>query len=356
MSFLRELLTPKRVVVVLLAALFLIFFSRQLGTVLLPFLIAVSFAVILEPVIGFLERRLRFPRSLAVLATLVAVGGLAWYGIVLIVGQLVGQLIDLASLLPVYRETITEMTEDLLGHLQTLNESLPPIVSVNIQTSVQDFLVTLEDSTRDLINRVLGAFSGLPSFLLVSIITLVATYFFSRDKELIIDTFMHFVPPGSRDKALEFRRTLSVDLFGYIKGRFLLFIISTVITAVGLFLIGTRYWVLLAILIGIIEQVPVVGPGIVFTPWVAMSVISGDIDRAVYLTILYFIIFATRNFAEPKILGDSVGLHPLIMLLAIYGGVVFFGVVGLVLGPVLAIIIRATTVAGLFKFPPYADK
>ena len=80
-----------------------------------------------------------------------------------------------------------------------------------------------------------------------------------------------------------------------------MFIISTVITAVGLFLIGTRYWVLLAILIGIIDQVPVVGPGIVFTPWVAMSVISGDIDRAVYLTILYFIIFATRNFAEPKI-------------------------------------------------------
>ena len=50
------------------------------------------------------------------------------------------------------------------------------------------------------------------------------------------------------------------------------------------------------------------------------------------------------------------GQHPLIMLLANYGGVVFFGGVGLVLGPVLAIIIRATTVAGLFKFQPYADK
>jgi predicted PurR-regulated permease PerM len=100
----------------------------------------------------------------------------------------------------------------------------------------------------------------------------------------------------------------------------------------------------------------VIGPGIVFTPWVAMSVIAGDINRAVYLTILYFVIFATRNFAEPKVLGDSVGLHPLIMLLAIYGGVVFFGVMGLFLGPVLAIVIRATTAAGLLKFPPYAEK
>jgi sporulation integral membrane protein YtvI len=356
MSLLRELLTPKRIIVFVILAVLLIFFSRQLGTVVLPFLTAASCAVILEPLVNFLVRRLRFPRSIAALATLIAVGGLALYGIILIIGQLVGQLIDLASLLPVYRETITDMTEDLLSHVQALNESLPAIVSVNIQNSVQDFLVTLENSTKDLINRVLEMFSGMPSFVLVTIITLVATYFISRDKDLIIDTFMQFVPPSSREKALEFREKLSVDLFGYVKGRFLMLLISMAITAIGLVLIGTRYWVLLAIVIGIIDQIPVIGPGIVFTPWVAMCVIAGDIDRAVYLTLLYFVLFAVRNFAEPKIIGDSVGLHPLIMLLAMYGGVVFFGVVGLILGPVLAIIIRATTAAGLIKFPPYSDK
>ncbi|NMB01775.1 MAG: AI-2E family transporter, partial [Firmicutes bacterium] len=100
MSFLRELLTPKRVISFAVIALVLVFFSRQLATVLLPFLIAISFAVILEPAIGFLERRLRFPRGIAVLATLVAVAGLAWYGIVLVLGEIIGQLMDLAALLP----------------------------------------------------------------------------------------------------------------------------------------------------------------------------------------------------------------------------------------------------------------
>ncbi|NMB21375.1 MAG: AI-2E family transporter, partial [Firmicutes bacterium] len=75
-----------------------------------------------------------------------------------------------------------------------------------------------------------------------------------------------------------------------------------------------------------------------------------------YLTILYFIIFAFRNFSEPKIMGDSVGLHPLIMILAIYGGIVFFGVTGIVAGPVIAIIIRATTASGLFKWPLYSEE
>ena len=136
MHWLREMLTPKRVLIFIVIALFLAFFSKQLGTVLLPFIIAVSFAVILEPVIGFLERRLRFPRSIAVLATLVAVGGVTWYGIVIVVGQLVGQLIDLGSLLPVYRETITEMTEDLL-FLQALIKI--PAIGGEHQTSVSSW-------------------------------------------------------------------------------------------------------------------------------------------------------------------------------------------------------------------------
>ena len=76
-------------------------------------------------------------------------------------------------------------------------------------------------------------------------------------------------------------------------------LISTLIAAFGLFLIGSRYWILLAIVIGILDQV-LSWARVIFTPWVAMSVIAGDVDRAVYLTILYFVIFAFRNFAEPR--------------------------------------------------------
>lgn len=356
MNFLRELLTPKRIIVVILVAVVLIFFSRQLATVLIPFVLGISFAVVLEPVITFLEKRVRIPRGPAVFATLIAMGAVASYGVFMILGQIIGELTDLASLLPQYRVNISNLTTDLLGQFEILNENLPNVMSLNIQTSVQEFLVTLEGSTRDFLNRVLATFSSLPSFILVSIITLVATFFIARDKDLIIDTFMQFVPPRARDQARKFRETVSVDLFGYIKGRVVMLLISTLIAAMGLFLIGTRYWILLAIIIGILDQIPIVGPGIIFTPWVAMSVIAGDVDRAVYLTILYFVIFALRNFAEPKIMGDSVNLHPLLMLLAIYGGAVFFGVAGIFVGPVLAIFIRATTASGLFRWPPYSEE
>lgn len=355
MSFLRDVFTPKRVVAIIIVGLILVFFSKQLATVLLPFVIGLSFAIILEPVITFLEKRLRFPRGLAVLTTLIAVGGLAWYGIFLIVGKMIGELMDLASLLPMYRETITDLTNDLLAQVETLNETLPPVVNLNIQGSVQEFLVSLEGGTKDLINRVLAAFSSLPVFVVVTLISLVSTFFIARDKDLVLATFMRFVPPKMRDQVGELRRIVAIDLLGFVKGRLLLLIIATLIAGVGLFLIGTRYWLLMALVIGVVDNIPVIGPGIIFTPWVAVNVIAGDVDRGVYLTILYFIIFSVHQLVEPKIMGDSVGIHPLIMLLAMYAGIVFFGVMGIIVGPIVAILIRATTASGLFKFPPYSE-
>ncbi len=108
---------------------------------------------------------------------------------------MVAELMDLALLLPKYREMITNLTNDLLTQFQHFNETLPPIVSLNIQRSVQEFLVTLETGTKDLINRVLAAFTSLPVFVLVSLVSLVSTFFIARDKDLIVDTLMRFVPP-----------------------------------------------------------------------------------------------------------------------------------------------------------------
>lgn len=355
MRALREMITPKLIIIMVTIVLVLIFFSKQLATALLPFFIGVGFAILLEPLISFLERKLRLPRGLSVLAVLLAVGLLTWYMLFLVVGKMVAELMDLALLLPKYREMITNLTNDLLEQFQRLNETLPPIVSLNIQRSVQDFLVTMESGTKDLINKVLAAFTSLPVFVVVSLISLVSTFFIARDKDLILDTLMRFVPPRIREQVGHTRRLVATDLLGFIKGRLLMLIIATLISGVGLFLIGTRYWLLIAIAIGILDNIPVVGPGIIFTPWVAVNVIAGDLDRAVYLTILYLVIFSVRQLTEPKIMGDSVGIHPLIMLIAIYGGIVFFGFLGIFIGPIIAILIRAATLSGLFKFPPYPD-
>lgn len=344
----REWLTPKNAILGVLGIL-LVIFSRKIATILFPFLISLLLAAILEPFIQFLQTRCRLPRAAAVMTTLAGAVVISGYLLFNVVARTISQLVDLANLLPRYRETITDMTNDLFGQFEQLHESLPPIVGLNIQNSLEEFLRAIETGTRDLINRVLSMFAGLPVFVAVTMVIIVATYFISKDKDLIINLFMRMLPDKLRPRMNRAKERISVGLVGFIKARLLLLVIATSIAAVGLMLINTRYWTILAILIGILDNIPVIGPGIIFTPWVAVAVIMGDVDRAVYLTILYIIIFAFRQLVEPKIMGDSVGIHPLAMLLAMYAGIVLFGVMGIFLGPILVIIIKAALLAGVFS-------
>ena len=126
-----------------------------------------------------------------------------------------------------------------------------------------------------------------------------------------------------------------------------MFIIAATMTAAGLMLLGTRYWLILAILIGILDNIPVVGPGIIFFPWVGIAILTSDMPKAIALSLLYLAIFSFRQLLEPKIMGDSVGIHPLAMLLALYGGIVAFGVIGIFVGPITAIVLKAVFGAGL---------
>jgi len=348
---LKEWISPKRAFALLLVLILCVLFHRKLVTAIVPFIVGILLAALLDPLINFLENRLRMPRSLAVGVTLLAAAAAAFALLFFSINRMVTELIEFANRLPSYGSQLTELTDDLLDRFSRFNENIPTVISLNIERSIESFLETVQQTTRDLINRVLAAFTSLPTFLFVSLITLVSTYFVARDKELLVETMLRFVPDRWRDRVSVARERIAVDLVGYIKGRVLLLIIALAISGVGLFIIGTRYWVLLALVIAVLDTIPIIGPGIVFTPWVAACALTGDLNRAVYLSILYFVIFAVHQLAEPKIMGDSVGVHPLVMLAAIYGGIVFFGVWGIIVGPFIAILIKAVLDTGLVRLP-----
>ncbi len=340
MQSLKEWLTPHRLFM-MAAALVVVYFSRTIMTILFPFLSALFLAAILEPVIEFLEKKAKFPRSAAALATLTASVLLFGYLVVNVFTKLIAELTDLANLLPQHQATLTRIVTEVLSQFEQFNESLPPIVRSNIQSSFDELIQTVEIASRDLINKGLGLMASLPVILIVTTVIIAAAYFISKDKQLLTATMMRFIPQRWHTQAEDIRGRIAVDLVGFIKGRLLMLVIASAIAAAGLIVIGSRYWLILAILIGVLDNIPVVGPGIIFGPWVAAVFFLGDVNRAIYLTLIYTIIFSVRQFAEPKVMGDSVGIHPLAMLVALYGGIVAFGVLGLFIGPILAIIIKA---------------
>ncbi|MGI6037296.1 MAG: sporulation integral membrane protein YtvI [Limnochordia bacterium] len=331
----------------LLPLLALFYYSQSIVTTIVPFFAAFVLAGLIEPPITFLQDRTRIPRSIAVFIVLTGLGLLTGYLFVFVFGRIVGELIELGRLLPAYRVMIVELSQDILERLQELHRSLPAPVSQNIQESINNFFRTSEELAKDIINRSLNAISFSANMLFVGLITILATYFFSRDKDVLTKTITQIAPPSWQKRLNEMKDRIAVDLIGFIRAQFFLLLLSTLVAAIGLSLMGTNYRMLLAIIIGVLDMIPAIGPGIIMFPWSIVSFLTGNNPRAIQLLILYAVIFVARQTLQPKIFSDSVGIHPLAILVALYAGIVFFGFKGVFLGPILAIIIKAVWYAGL---------
>ena len=105
-------------------------------------------------------------------------------------------------------------------------------------------------------------------------------------------------------------------------------------------LLGLRYALLLAVLTAVIDALPVLGAGTVLLPWAVYDLLTGNVPLALGLAITYAAVTVLRSAIQAKLLGDQLGLHPLASLAAIYAGWTLWGVMGMLLFPILAICVK----------------
>ena len=116
-------------------------------------------------------------------------------------------------------------------------------------------------------------------------------------------------------------------------------LLTFAIVLVGFLIIGIENAVGVAILVSLVDLLPILGIGTVMVPWAIFSFAIGEHVRGVGLLVLFVVAVVIRELAEPKIVGENLGIHPLITLIAIYSGYALFGFVGLILFPVIAVLI-----------------
>jgi len=329
-----------------------IVFRQPLVAALMPFVAALALAAVLEPIVRRLEARAKVPRviaSLAVLTAFVIAGG---HLILLMLTKILSELVQMGGLLQRYQQVPVEFVRQLLIRWNELNElvdqrGLPGEVRDNILAAVNDLTQAAFGFVAQGINVVIGAFSQIPALLVIVFIALLSTYFLVKDKDALSASILSIVPESIRARAHELGRRVIVDLVGFFRAQFVLFIVTTVIVSIGLAWIGVNYWLTLALIAGILDVIPVVGPGFLFMPWAAFAWTLKQPVLGIQLLVLYAVIFLVRQVLQPKILGDSIGVHPLAMLVAIWAGIQFFGVQGLIVGPVIVIIAKG--VFSLFR-------
>lgn len=320
----------------------------QMPVYFLPFILALILAILTDPLTNLLENKLKLPRGLATFLSLVAVWGGITVTLFLIISHLVGELSRLYRYLSGLSEGVNlagllEKIEHIYSGILPSQSPLQEGVQKNIDLLL-DLLQTLVQTSIDYIVRLAAA---LPGVFTIFLIATVATYFMIRDKKLIVNTLIGFVPTAYRQRLRGISHDLGSALFGFLRAELILISITGFQTVFGLVLLKVPYAVTIGILVGLFDIMPVIGPGAIFLPWAAGHLYLGNYSFAIGLLILYGIITAVRQLLEPKILAESIGLHPLATLVSLYVGLKAMGAVGVVLGPVVLVVYKAMKKARL---------
>lgn len=333
----------------LIALVVVVVFRGPIFISLLPFLLGLVLATFIEPVVSLFEARTRMPRAIAAAVALgllvIVVGYLGTW----IATEMANELIELSRLLPTHQRTAMDIFNQVMAWGQNAFQELPDEVQTYLQESVQNLARSATEWAGTIINRVLGTIAGVPTATLIIVIGIVATYFFAKDRDVVNPALLRLLPLRMRQTAAEARDKILVDLGGFFKAQLILFIISAVQAAIGLSFVNTKYWIVLSLIMAFLDMIPIVGPGFILVPWAAYALYTGALQQAIILLALFVIMFAVRQVLQPKLLGDSVGVHPLMMLLALWAGLVTVGVWGFIVGPVVVIVAKAVHNAGLFK-------
>ena len=313
----------------------------------LPFIIALVIVGLLEPIISPLEKKLRLSRTpmilLAIALFVVAIiGALTW-----LVYRLVVELIKFSNDFPKYASNFNERIIELQNMFTAGNISPQLMELIDEYTSY--FLTAISDISFGLINYFIGLASVLPMAVLVFMFATIAVFFISRDKDIILKSFEKHLPATIYKRMTLIGSATGGALFGYLKSQLILMFIAAGIAFLGLQILGVPYAFLIAVLVGIADLLPLVGPGAIFFPWIAWEVLNGNYGFAIALLVIYIVVTVVRQVVQPKIVGDSIGLHPLETLISLFMGLVLMGVLGLILGPIIWVVLKASWKAGVFN-------
>lgn len=333
-----------------IAAFFLVFIiGKYVLPLLIPFIIAMIIGFFMEPLVCFLQKRLKMARSLAVLTAMVfSFGGIGLI-ITMVITRLIQELIDLYTILPGLIVQARNYMESRLPDILRLYGELPPKMGEQIQNSTGTLANSLRDVISSVVQSLLGWFSAVPAAVTLIAVSLLATYFISRDRNNLAKLWLKVIPEPYGQSSLYLLRDVFNAFLAYLRAQAILISITTLLSIAGLTVIGTAYALTMGLLIGLSDFIPVLGPASIYIPWILWSLIFGSTGFGIKLLVLYVIVLGARQILETKVVSANLGLHPLATLAAMYIGLKTMGFVGVVLGPILLIALSSLWKAGIIQ-------
>lgn len=326
------------ILLVLIAGLYLLGLVWQLGMhfadVLLLFFLAWLLAFTLAPLARLLTHWRRVPWWVSVTSVyLVLLLALVALGF-LVVPASVAQLVQLGKMLPSY----VEKTPDALAALQTWLDSRGIRIQLASLYEEQTLTRWAQSWGTALAQFALGTAQGAAFVAIEAIIVLVLSFYIMLDGERFFQGLLQLLPDRYRDEARFLKACVERTFGGYIRGSLVMALIYGAITALVMWLQGLSFVLPVSAFSGAIIVIPFLGPILAIIPPVVVAAFTGSLGTVMFVFIALLILQQIMlQVVFPKLMSQSVGMHPLLVFLAVLGGAKVAGIWGILFGvPVLA--------------------
>lgn len=341
-------------VICLAAALTVLWFLlKYTMSLFLPFLMALLLSAVVRPGAIFLEKRAGIPRRAGgILLLLVLVAGsllfLIWSG-----GRLVVEGQRFIRSLQVDSGAVSDWIADAEDFITTITAHIPPLAHLRERGELEKFWRTVDARAAQIITDTVAGWSAkiplwvttmigsIPSAMVFLITLLLAAFYFCADGGTLSEGVASRLSPAMQERWQRLRGRITRVSYSYLRAYFILFLLTFIQLIIGFSLLRLPYVFLPALVIALVDILPVLGVGSVLVPWGIIELLRGQTRLGFGLLILFGVMILLRQMMEPRIVGHSLGLHPLLTLFAFYVGLKLFGIPGMLLSPAVALLIKS---------------
>lgn len=303
---------------------------------LFPIVFAIGVGKMLSPGVCFLERKCHFPDCMSVVLPVIFLFGVLAVAVCYFVMAFCGQLMGLLEQFPTYEKWFLGMWNRMCSWCDqkffmeqgTAFSYTQEQIGNWCQSFLGDGVATF---TCGIVGTVRCICFGIG--IIGVIFILCCLYIKSREEiqEKVRNNIFY------EDLKKIFKPLINVG-FAYIRAQVIIISIVSVVCAIGFYFVGSSYGLVFGILVAVIDAFPILGSGLVLIPAAVIAVFTNRLKNAVIFLITLLVCQVVRQFLEPKLIGEKVGISPFFILLSVYFGLQLFGVIGVVTGPMALVL------------------
>ncbi len=318
----------------------------------MPFVVAWIIALLASPMVKFLEEKLKIRRKAGTVCVIVVV-----IAVIILLGY--GVIIFLADQIEGLMNDLPEMWKNLELEFAEISRSLSSVFR-SMPTDIQENWASFAENVGEYFGNLIGSLgspsmswlgnmaSKLPNIFVAVIMCLLASFFFTAERSSVKNFMQDYMPEGVKKYWDMIRVSLSSAVGGYFKAQFKIELWIYLIIMAGLLILRIKYAPIIAILIALMDFLPVFGTGTVLWPWIVFELFDRNYAMAIGLGIIWGVAQVVRQVIQPKIMGDSMGLHTLPTLFLLYIGYKAAGIFGMIVAVPIGIILMNMYQAGVF--------